>query len=349
MMLIAFVIVSSMTIVVECQAQCDADQTFSTERYRQGTVGDTLDLADSIFFVQPSALYRIVMPYDSCQVQYVTGAFRKNGSPIYLLNWCKNATHNSWDNQQMRDSSGTQSFAVATGDTVKFYRDFGWGHSTTALQTLTNYYSDDTLSFAVELIRVSDGYRLALLDSIGAMRKVPAGTPTLHGTHPIIANISYAVPSTMNGTIVKIRISAYARGNGPHYFVRNDDFGFNFGLETLDSNEAWYISNFGGGIAKRNVKELESHLRAETGASISVSPDPTKGLVQIECLLPSDSKNASLSIYNSRGEREFILLASAMPQEKISTSYIFKAVGTYYVALFEGNRLVKTHRITVRK
>ena len=123
---------------------------------------------------------------------YQTGPnIRHNGSRLKLLSWNLGETIKNLTDETLRDSSRTESFSVVTGDTISLYREWRWWNQTTDSQTVSNYVALDTLDYSIEIINASTGARLALIDSLGALRQSSAGSPPLYGTRPIMAAIKY--------------------------------------------------------------------------------------------------------------------------------------------------------------
>ena len=192
-----------------------------------------------------SASYQFGMIYDStARVDYIFSEAQRNGARIRLLRWFRNRLIHM-DADVMSYNSRTATFPLLAGDTLSFYREFSWYTLKTREQSTSNYYALDTLAYSVELVRASDGAVLALLDSLGIMPNPTPGTPIIHGTRPIMAQVKYPVPAAIAGESAFIGIRLYAHGSGPYNFLRYDapTIGLSRGL----SSPRWinYLQMFG--------------------------------------------------------------------------------------------------------
>ncbi len=189
--------------------------------------------------------------YDSCRVLYVVSNFRVNGSRLELSGWCNKDQTKNLTADSLSKVSNTGSFTTNTGDTLSFYREFNWFNPVTGARTTTNYRGGDSLDFVIELINQANGSRLALIDSFGILKQVPSGTPSLHGSRPIVTQGKYVIPSDLSGHTAFMRVRVYKRGNGPHWVARFSGVAFDHIGQLADSTWQAYISAYGGGLGKR--------------------------------------------------------------------------------------------------
>ncbi len=290
---------------------------------------------------------------DSSRIIYRAAQFEINGHQIHLDGWRRgNTLTTSLDS--LADASRTGAVLVATGDSLSFFRYLNWYNPITELRTVDNFNSPDTVDFVVELVSDSSGNRVAMIDSLGIDRQVPAGGATLHGSRPIVARATYVVPSSLNGTKVFFRVLTYLRGDGTENPLRFD------GL-TADSTWIWmledstwqdFIATFGGGLGKPSVDLLEAADEVTAPAvALDVAPNPTRGAVTISVhhldRLDGNRSALSLSVYDERGRLVFIPYVCSLPQETVSVRYRFNEGGTYFVALRRGSSLIAVRRIVV--
>lgn len=166
--------------------------------------------------------YKFRMPYDStCLVDYLFTEAWHNGRKLNLRNWIWRRSVNA-DQNMLSFNSGTKNFKVRTGDIVSFYRGITWRHPFTGRKDTMNYFSRDTLAFAVELVSPINMARVALIDSICIMPQMPPGKARIYGHRPTMAIAGYRIPSRLDGDSVFMRIRVYARGSGEYYFTRTD-------------------------------------------------------------------------------------------------------------------------------
>lgn len=296
-----------------------------------------------------SVYFNFEMHSDSGKTSYMFADLRKNSGRVKFQRWTLDTTLRTWPDPKLRDSSGSEDFKVVTGDTISFYRQLTWRSAITGEQTIDNYYSNDTLDFAVELVRVSDNTRIALLDSIGTLRQIPSGVPNLYGTRPILAIVKYVIPSTYNNDTLRVRVLPYSRGDGPHFFIRQDKWGIDIRGKMNATGLSAYLNDFGGGLGKRVLhQDLENAEReSKIDQIMTVSPNPSSGkfTVIVEKALIEEP---SIEIYDLTG-RFYRVPASNLMQRglQLSKTYHFSESGTYFVVLFSKGKLVGSKKVQV--
>ena len=192
---------------------------------------------DSMPAIQVAAGFDFLMSYDSiCLVSYAVSEFRINGNRLRLSKW----KHNTFANAHpdvLTANSGTIPFTVSSGDTISLYREFSWINPITRIQDTTNYYALDTLEYIIELVRLTDSIVVATIDSLGVLPNT--GKPVLYGNQPIIANIQYVVPISLNNQNVFLRIKPKHYGSGLYWFSRKDEITSN--ISHLLSDPEFFI------------------------------------------------------------------------------------------------------------
>ena len=194
-----------------------------------------------------AASYTFSMQYDSAgRTEYLFTECRRNQEPIRLAAW-EDGRRVDTDAPLFPPASATVPIICHAGDTLSFYRELGWRHPVTGLQDIGNYYALDTLGFSVELVRLSDSTRAALLDSLAIMPNLEPGRPVIHGTRPMLAVVRYIVPPELDGVEAFLRVRAGHRGSGRDRFVRYDGMTINVSARVHDSYRRAFIDLFGRG------------------------------------------------------------------------------------------------------
>ncbi len=214
-----------------------------------------------------SASYQYEMIYDSTsRIDYTFSECKLNNGRIRLRNW-QDGRISTAPISEYNDSTRTDEVTLAAGDTISFYRHFQWYNPMTRKQSFSNYFATDTLDYVVDLVNAATGLRLALLDSFGALARVPAGSPVLYGLHPIIAVVRFPVPSAMAGKHAFVRVHIDARGDGLYQPIRRDGptVGLSRGLATGRWTE--YLRLFGdlGKQARRWTPTTELDEQSSVG------------------------------------------------------------------------------------
>lgn len=285
-----------------------------------------------------SAAYMYEMIYDSTsRIDYLFTECMKNGWRPRLATWTSGRIRTA-SFSALTDSSRTDPFTVTSGDTISFYRELSWYNPRNHRQDTDNFFSLDTLDYAVELTD-KKGSRLELLDSLGVLARASPGIPVLYGSRPIMAKVSFIVPPAMNGDTVALRVRLYAHGNGEFYQMRNDRFTVN-ASHKLDK-EYWqgYLKSYGGDLGKRSIRDIAANaITSSLSDYINISA-VTAGIVRIKITPPAGSGNVSVVIYNDLGQIVFIPFTSSSASAANDILYRFPKSGVYFITL-EHNGIV---------
>lgn len=291
-----------------------------------------------------AASYSFGMIYDSVsRTDYTFTECRRNGGRIPLLHWRRHHLVHM-DADVMSYNSRTASFPLVGGDTLGFFRELKWYDPMTREQTPDNYYALDTLAYAVELVRASDGAVLALLDSIGVMPSLARNTPVIHGTRPILAQVRYVVPGALACDSAFIGIRLYAHGDGAYNFLRYD--GETIALSDMLNDPYWIdylrVYGYGLGLARRAVDDLSA---GEAAGMLTVEAR-AGGEALIRFRAP-DPGPTSVAIYDAAGQLLFYPYAGPSPEGSMSVAYRFPAGGLYFVVLMQEGKIVATNKTTI--
>jgi hypothetical protein len=302
--------------------------------------------------------YQFDMLYDSTipgqSVGMVTAMyteFKKNGELLKLAKWLKNRRVNA-NPDLLSSNSRTDTFTVHSGDTLSLYRDIMWNDPRRRYQDTSNYYALDSLDYVVELVRLSDSMRIALVDSIGILPSAEPGRPRIHGMRPLMASVHYVAPPALEGTRAFLRILLYHRGNGEQWFTRTDVVTLGLSLRLTDTLWQNYIALFGHGLLKQPVerlmqlqgagKEKETRLDVE---NIAGSKDVT-----ITFTPDSDGGSTAVAIYDINGQVVFFpSMASADDGGNNQVRYRFESGGVYFVGLLHRGRLITSQKIYIQE
>lgn len=304
--------------------------------------GDTT----SASWVSPSYDYEMV--YDSCRTQFLFSECKKNGELVKLLSWNHGRTVHV-PQELMSFNSRTANVLVHTGDTISFYRQMEWYNPATNEMLTTNYYSLDTLEMIVYLVDASNGNPLAQLDSLGVLPRTTRGAPTIYGSRPIMALVSYVVPPSLDGDSVLVGITIRAKGSGAYHFTRYDGITVGLSERLRDANYHTYLAGFGSVYAKRSLNDL-MRGSGEEGALLTVSSSHgSPGDIHITFNGPKDGGATAVAIYDEAGDLVFCPYNSHTNERQSATSYRIPKNGAYFVTLIHNGRIVKTQKAIITK
>jgi len=343
-------LVSLCAIQGPLHAQCDTTPPTSCDSnqvptFAAGPVGDTTRrVPGSRIF----AAFGFEMQYDSCQVMYRVADFKKNGARLVLSSWCEGQDITDSTDADLGSISRTAAFTLATGNVLTLYREIAWYDPAIREQDPDNYYAKDTLDYVVDLINAGSGARLALLDSIGVLRRTTRGVPTIYGTTELMKIIGYTVPAGLNGIPARIRITPTARGNGDYYFKRTDRWAIDLSNRLSDSDWQDFLDAYGSVLFKRVTRENITTIAASNGM-LSVLPNPSQGHVSITYTKASDNHATYVEVYDAIGGR--IAVPAYNPpggngQETVDFTY--SRPGTYFIILFHGDKPVSSQKIVIQ-
>lgn len=295
------------------------------------------------------ASFDLGMNYDSCAVSFLVTEFTRNGARLKLDHWVFDRRLDM-EADSLSAITTTLPFEMSAGDALGFYREFVWQNRRTGTQELDNYYAEDSLAWAVELVRVSDGARLALLDTFGVLRSIPSGTPSFLGHAPTLSLVRYTVPATVSPTQAFIRVRTYVRGNGPFYPTRHDDFTVGMSLGITSEYWSQYRAKYNGELARRSVEDLAALARTTEGSTaLSVTPNPTTGTVTIEYAAAAGDRSSWISIHDAEGRQVFVPVAGGKAGARGESRYQFAAGGTSFIILYHDGKPVACRHVVVTR
>lgn len=217
-------------------AQCDSSFQFyrpDAKIYPLGPNG-----ADTTVPIDPriwTAQWHFETQSDSTVTKLVFDDFLSNGRRIWLDSWCRGKVWN-WNgateqyfnevsNAQLSNLSRTAYMPVIAGDTIGFFRHIYWiKRGGAANVPLSKYVSDDAVSYSVELVRQSNGQRMALLDTF-RISQSGASSPCVYSVYPLASKVRYVIPSTTTDTVFAcIRVNVFTDGGSNDTFTRGDVF-----------------------------------------------------------------------------------------------------------------------------
>jgi hypothetical protein len=196
------------------RAQCDFESFDAGSQY--------LSADDTATAITIYPAYRIIHRSDSCSTIYAVTEITCGGRRLMPAVWCKDSTWENWTDSELSNNTRSKVFPFTAGDTVSLYRSAEWRNHADNMQSPSNYHSDDTLDYVVELWRASTGARHAVIDSFGLLRRVTCGAPGIYGQQALRARLTYAIPPELTGDSGYVRIRVSAHGSERHRFVRHD-------------------------------------------------------------------------------------------------------------------------------
>jgi hypothetical protein len=203
------------------------------------------------------------------------------------------------------------------------------------------YYNQDTLDFSVVLHR-SDGSHAATVDSIGILRQVPPGFPTVYGTEPIIRLVRYVVPASLNNQSAYLAVCPTARGNRSHGFMRYDHRQVRFEARLQDTAIA-LLQDYYLGLLKPSLRLREMIEAGELG-SLTVSPNPSNGAVSISGLFRAGDV---VVVANSRGQEVFVHSYGPSEETVRTLECRLRTAGVYFVMQVRNSSVISNRRVIV--
>lgn len=292
-----------------------------------------------------AASYWYEMIYDSTnRVDYLFSECKLNNGRIRLRNWNYGRLSTA-PLSEYNDSSRTDEVTLGAGDTISFYRHFQWYNPMTKKQTFSNYFATDTLDFVVELMDATTGLRLALLDSFGALPRVPAGSPVLYGLHPIMAVVGYPVPAAMAGKRAFVHVRIDARGDGLYQPIRSDDpsVGLSRALRTGMYDD--YLRLFGD-LGKQAGRWTPATTEKKSNGRLHVTVTGGRHAV-ISFEAPQDGIEASLVVYDALGNPVFIPFVMPNMTGRQTVDFQFPSSGVFLVVLRQNDEVLSTTKVVV--
>ncbi len=212
---------------------------------------------------------------DSTVTKIVFDDFLSNGRRIWLDSWCREKVWN-WNkttqqyfnevtNAQLSALSRTAYMPVIAGDTIGFFRYVYWiKRGGAANVPLSKYVSDDVVSYSVELVRQSNGQRMALLGTF-RISQSGASSPCVYSIYPLASKVRYIIPLHITDTVFAcIRVNVFTSGGSNDPFTRGDVFStarvriflnnpyFENFMAVVDANNACRASSGNCGMAVTN-------------------------------------------------------------------------------------------------
>lgn len=294
-----------------------------------------------------AAAYTFDMVYDSTfLVSYDFTECLKNGRHLTLKNWKKGRKVNA-SARLLSFNSATDTFTCRTGDTLSFYRDLYWKELASGRQDTANYYALDSLDYTVELVRLSDSARVAILDTIGILANTTMGPPRIHGMHPLMATVRYIVPQSLDGATAFIRVLVFHRGGGPHWFARTDDI--TFGLSNLAANPDWrvFVDLFNPLVPKISAERLtEAAVDPSRAPRLDVVSGAGRFLMTFDCA--PNSGQTLISVFDASGQQLYTPYVTTGMAGSAHAGYSYPVPGAYFIALYHDGRPVRVRKVIVQ-
>jgi hypothetical protein len=306
---------------------------------------DTVDAEDIV------QNYVFQMLNDSTSLtEYRFGETRRNGHRIPLDKWDLNSRRTTAA-AVLSYNSRTVPFVIHGGDSLSFYRELYWYNPLFNRQLSNEYYSRDTLTYAVELVEPSTETRLALLDSIGIMPNLTPATPIVHGARPIMAKVNYVVPARLDGDTAIMRVVLRNRGDGDYWFDRQDKI--QIGMSRQLSVPEWqhYLSAWGLLLNPPELgkSELERTTSSSDSVILNVAIVPGTHDAHITFSTAPNGATTSVVVYDARGRSLFDPYSSRATTTTADAFYHFEQSGLYIIGLIHDGGLVRTQKITITK
>ncbi len=294
-----------------------------------------------------SANYTFMMAYDStCRIFYTFTEPIVRATRLRLLHWKYDRVVNAGP-EYLNFNSRTENFAVRTGDTVSFFKEWRWVNPQTGGQALEDFHSLDTLAYVAYLVRASDSQCVALLDSMFILPALEPGAPRVYGTPTTAGLVRFVIPSSMNGDSLFIGVGAFAAGPGPYYFTRRDAYTIAMS-DLLDA--PWY---------QTSLQYYNSHLLQRRSVDDFIgAPDADSANVDLRVTRAAGAGNeivvdyrdpggtASVVIYRADGGVQVGLRAEQGRAGRRVTRCRL-AAGAYFVTLQQNHRILATRKFII--
>ncbi|MBS1912455.1 MAG: hypothetical protein JST22_10755 [Bacteroidetes bacterium] len=294
------------------------------------------------------ATYDFIMRNDSAsRTIYTITGFKRNGYRLPLHHWKSWRTF-STDAEELSSESRTDDVTLIAGDTLSFYRELLWEDRRPAAADSMAVPASDTLSYSVELVRSSDGSRMVLLDSMGAIPCTHSTGPGVYGDRPIMALVRFGVPLRFSATIAYLRVNVYRNGKGSGKFMRRETP--TVALWRKLNNSYWvnYLGQWGQLFAQTHSERPDTTgnigrlavRRSWYASSVAVIEFSENEAGGSTCVAISD-------VYGRILYYPFATSASEACERVMM--HRFDESGTYLVNLFYDGRLVKSASVVVSR
>ncbi len=294
------------------------------------------------------ATYDFIMRNDSAsRTIYTITGFKRNGYRLPLHHW-KSWRTISMDAEELSSESRTDDVTLIAGDTLSFYRELLWEDRRAAASDSAPLPANDTLSYSVELVRSSDGSRMVLLDSLGAIPCTHSAGPGVYGDRPIMALVRFGVPLRYSATIAYLRVNVYRTGRGGGKFMRRETP--TVALWRKLNNSYWvnYLGQWGQLLARTHAETPDTTgnigrlavRRSWFASSVAVIEFSENAAGGSTCVAISD-------VY---GRILYYPFATSVSEacERVMM-HRFDEAGTYLINLFYDGRLVKSASVVVSR
>ena len=286
--------------------------------------------------------YEFDMVYDAiCTIDYWFAEAQHNGRGLKLLHWVLARSINAHEDD-LNLKSRTEDFTIVTGDTVNFYREVNWFNPITRTQLATNYFSRDTLLYVVELVRASDSTHILSLDTVGMLPRAKLGAPRVLTGRPLMAQIRYVVPQSLNGLKVFIRVRVYARGSGEPYFTRTDRFTIHISRLQLPDGAEWTEL-----VVENGLKKDKNAYAEDISGMKVMTIERRKNIATIQ-LKASDIGPVSIEIHDARGEHVATLYNGTLDEARRLT-HRFTSSGAYIITVLRSGAPIQSEKIIITR
>ncbi len=269
-----------------------------------------------------------------------------NGARIPLRHWKDRRVANA-NAVLLSFNSTTDTFTVHGGDTISFYRELYWKNLMTGEQDTAAYMALDSLDYAVELVRLSDSSRVALVDSIGLLANPTEAPPRIHGMYPLMACPRYVVDQTLNGTAVFLRLLVYHRGGGPYWFTRTDHI--TLGASQRLAEPMWqdFATVFQPAFARLTAPQLRGASSHPAGGQpyLGVVGSPS-GELNITFDNEPAAGRTVVAVFDESGRHLYSPWITTGITGRSRAAYRTDGAGIYFVALLHNGRLVALRTVT---
>lgn len=302
-----------------------------------------------------SGSYAFSMQYDSTGLtRYLFTEPWHNGNRLKLSHWRVNREVNMQEDT-LSLNSYTENFTIHAGDTVSFVRHFRWWNATTWQQDSNSFFSRDTLTYVVELVNAHDSpryrTRLAVIDSFGVMPRSTLGKPQFFGgtDRAIFARVKYAVPTSMNGKPVFMRVRVRARGTGEYFFTRTDRMTHNYSGLLANPERQAIINYYKQGHYWTKTAPEGDEVPSTAAAVMTIQRSGTDpASITMQLAAAPELGTIAVTIYDVQGSALSTPFTGTLEQPQTIT-YTFPASGSYLIGITRNGQILHTEKILITK
>jgi hypothetical protein len=302
--------------------------------------GDTLGAADM------SQAVRLERPGRPTTIEIFCGEIRHSGSAVRLAGWMEDQMSRLTSRATTLPVITSRPFLGRVGDSLSLFRALRWYYPSPRTIDPRTYQNPGTVSVAIDVVRISDGRRVALIDSLTLLASPEPGRPRVVSEHPIVAVVGARLDDAVTADSMVVRFTYHESGADAHELVRHDMLGIGLGRGIIEGHhDEWFEVT--GDVPPRLPHG--PHDLCDTMERMCIHPDAHDPLllhVLIDDALMTEGRR--LGIYTLegawRGSPELSWSATA---HRWTAAHRFDVPGQYFVVFLDDESTIESRPILI--